>query len=161
MRNLRICHYVWPAAAAQRGISAYPPRDPRNILIRGSANPVLAVLKALSGEEFRPALHEIVVLVHQRVPDGDLGIAVPVGAAGANIALLDDDGAERVGQVLGRRLAVIPIIPFRRLEGTSSHCPGLSDSSPDARRTPPASQPVKRLSFLEAHNVGNNVVSLI
>src|SRR5581483_9879612 len=56
---------------------------------------VSAVLKPLGGEEFGPALHEIIVLVHQRVPDGDLGITVPVGAAGTNVALLDDDGAER------------------------------------------------------------------
>jgi hypothetical protein len=66
----------------------------------------------LSVEEFRPSLSQVVILVHQRIPDRNLGITVPVGAARSNIALFDDDGTKWVRQVLRRRLTFVPVIPL-------------------------------------------------
>jgi hypothetical protein len=50
----------------------------------------------LGVEKLRPPLRQVVVFVHHGVPYGDLE-AVPIRAAGPNVALLDNDGTERIG----------------------------------------------------------------
>ena len=65
----------------------------------GSRVPVAAAEPNVSSgaQELRPALDEVVVLVHQRVPHRDVAEAVPVRAAVADLTLFDDDRAEWIG----------------------------------------------------------------
>src|SRR5262249_59651153 len=68
---------------------------------------------AASGrDELVPALGQVAVLVHHRVPAGDVAHAVPDGAAVAGGALLFHDGAVGVLDVDRGRLAVVPVVPF-------------------------------------------------
>src|SRR5262249_40403283 len=67
--------------------------------------------RLLRVEELSPPLGEIVVLVHQRIPNCNFGVTVPVGAACSNVALFYDDGTEWIRQVSRCRLAFVPIVP--------------------------------------------------
>jgi Protein of unknown function (DUF1194) len=58
--------------------------------------PIIVGPKGLRVEKLRPPLRQVVVFVHHQVPNGDLE-AVPIRAAGSNVALLDNDGTERIG----------------------------------------------------------------
>ena len=58
--------------------------------------PIIVGPKRLGVEKLRPPLRQVVVFVHHGVPNGDLE-AVPIRAAGSNVALLDNDGTERIG----------------------------------------------------------------
>jgi hypothetical protein len=58
--------------------------------------PIIVGPKRLRVEKLRPPLRQVVVFVHHGVPYGDLE-AVPIRAAGSNVALLDNDGTERIG----------------------------------------------------------------
>ena len=64
------------------------------------------------GQKFCPPFHEIIILLHDGVPDVDLRIPIPIRTARPNVAFLDDNSAERIRQIFGGRLAVVPIIPF-------------------------------------------------
>src|ERR1700722_11868670 len=56
--------------------------------------------RLLCVEELSPPLGEIVVLIHQRIPNCNFGITVPVGAARSKVALFHDDGTKRILQLL-------------------------------------------------------------
>src|SRR5262245_61486017 len=65
-------------------------------------------------DELVPAPRQVAVLVHHRVPAGDVAHAVPDGAAVARHALLLHQGAVGILDVDGRRLAFVPVVPFLR-----------------------------------------------
>ena len=83
-RGAFVSHSSGPSSRLQ-GIRAHPAGslEPAALL-----QPFSNGLPTLKREELRPSHGQIVILVHQRIPDGDLGITGPVGAARSNVALL-------------------------------------------------------------------------
>src|SRR3954471_11498865 len=66
----------------------------------------------LGSQELVPLADEVLMLVHDRVPDRDVGHPGLVASAVPDFALLGHDATVRRQHVFGRRLAAVPVVPL-------------------------------------------------
>src|ERR1700734_1807174 len=84
----------------------------RAIMARGAPNALIGRSRSLGGDELIPFADHVVILVHDRVPAGDVAHAVVVGAAVACRAGLFEKRAIRSFYVFFGRLTLHPVSPL-------------------------------------------------
>src|SRR5882724_9205623 len=84
----------------------------RELVRRLIKNGHVGTTRSSGRDELVPAPGQVAVLVHHRVPAGDVAHAVPDGAAVARRALLFHQGAVGILDVDRGGLAVVPVVPF-------------------------------------------------
>ena len=101
----RVPSHARLASIGGRGCGAAP-------AFAGASAEVRRVASRQDGDELVPFADHVVVLVHDRVPAGDIAHAIVVGAAVARRAGLLEKRAVRSLDVLFGRLAFHPVRPF-------------------------------------------------
>src|ERR671917_1079150 len=76
------------------------------------SDPRLEGADYLGSQKLVPLADEVLMLVHDRVPDRDVGHPGLVASAVADLALLGHNATVRRQHVLGRRLATVPVVPL-------------------------------------------------
>src|SRR5206468_2599276 len=100
------------------------PKNTSSRHARGAARRWWSRVTLLRRDELVPLTNHVAVLVHQRVPAGDLAHALPEGTAVAHLTRLLHERAIGVLDVALGRLAVIPVAP---LVGRHELLGGLGD----------------------------------
>src|SRR5271170_7823680 len=133
----------------------------RAIMARGAANALIGRCRSLGGDELIPFADHVVILVHDRVPAGDVAHAIVVGAAVARCPGLFEQRTVGSFDVLFGGLALHPIGPFIGLHiglGGGQHSRIIALAVEIGARPPrqvPVDELVDHVGLLRRHALGH------